>query len=163
MRFISHRQFRSPKFAHVGLSRAPERFTESYHWIFHIFSLKIGPEEHIPESSNHSSCLIKLFSSSNLENFGGNAVHHHTENTRRDKTRRDETRQDETRQDETRQVHIYTDTYTKTHTYAQTNTYTNTKKGPYNQIHQMIPNEPHVAFCPRRAFSYRKWPPNNIK
>ena len=35
-----HRQFSSPKFAHIGLSRASERFTESNHWILQIFKFE---------------------------------------------------------------------------------------------------------------------------
>ena len=41
--------------------------------ILPIFSLRIGREQHVPDSSNHLLCLIKLFSFSNLEEiFGGN-------------------------------------------------------------------------------------------
>ena len=35
-----HRQFSSPKFADIGLSRASERFTESNHWILQIFKFE---------------------------------------------------------------------------------------------------------------------------
>ena len=36
-------------------------------WILYIFSLRIDREQHVPDSSNHSLYLIKLFSFSNLE------------------------------------------------------------------------------------------------
>ena len=56
-----HRQFCSPKFAHVWLSRASQVHQRNF-WIFLIFK---------PDSSNHSLYLIRLFSFSNLEgNFG---------------------------------------------------------------------------------------------
>ena len=45
----------------------PQRFTERNPWIIPISSLRTGPEKHVPESSNHSPCLTKLFSSSHLE------------------------------------------------------------------------------------------------
>ena len=47
----------------LGLSRASERFTERNPWISQIFSLRIGREQHVPESSNHSLYLMKLLSS----------------------------------------------------------------------------------------------------
>ena len=34
-------------------------------WILPIFSLRIGREQHVADSSNHSLCLIELFSFSN--------------------------------------------------------------------------------------------------
>ena len=44
-------------------------------WILPIFSLRIGREQHVADSSNHSRCLIKLFSFSNPEgNCGGNQL-----------------------------------------------------------------------------------------
>ena len=44
-------------------------------WISHIFSLRIDRQQHVPDSSNHSLYLVKLFSFSNLEeNFGGNQL-----------------------------------------------------------------------------------------
>ena len=49
-----HRQFCLPKFAHVEVSLSPERFTESNHWMLPISSLRIGREQHVPYSSNHS-------------------------------------------------------------------------------------------------------------
>ena len=40
-----------------------------------MFSLRTDREQHVPDSSNHSLYLIKLFSFSNLEgNFGGNQL-----------------------------------------------------------------------------------------
>ena len=40
-----------------------------------IFSLRIGREQHVPDSSNHSLYLVKLFSFSNLEGHcGGNQL-----------------------------------------------------------------------------------------
>ena len=40
-------------------------------WIFTIFSLRIGREQHVTDSSKHSLCLIKLFSFSNPEGHCG--------------------------------------------------------------------------------------------
>ena len=49
-----------------------QRFTES-NTGSSPFCVRIGREQHVPDSSNHSPCLIKLFSFSNLEGiFGGN-------------------------------------------------------------------------------------------
>ena len=53
-------QHSSPKFVHVGLSRASE-VHQSKQWILHIFSLRIDREEHVRDSSNHSPYLIKLW------------------------------------------------------------------------------------------------------
>ena len=54
---------------------APEKFTKETLWIVHSFSLRIDREQHVPDSSNHSLYVIKLFSFSNLEgNFGGNQL-----------------------------------------------------------------------------------------
>ena len=68
-----HRQHRphttqhsSPKFAHVGLSRASEVHHRNP-WILHILSLKIDREQHDADSSNRSLYLIKLFNSSSPE------------------------------------------------------------------------------------------------
>ena len=61
---------------HIGLSRASERFTESNHWILQISSLRIGREQHVPDSSNLSRSLIKLFSFSCPQGHcGGNDKH----------------------------------------------------------------------------------------
>ena len=87
--------------AHVELSRAPERFTESNH-------LRIGPEQHV------SRFLQSL------------AYKTRRDDTRRDETRRDRTRHNETRQDETGQdktskhldIYIYIYTCTCTYTYT---------------------------------------------
>ena len=38
-----------------------ERFTERNHWMLQISSLRIGREQHVPESSDHSLYLISLF------------------------------------------------------------------------------------------------------
>ena len=40
--------------AHVELSRASEKFTESNQWILTILSLRTGREQHVPDPSNHS-------------------------------------------------------------------------------------------------------------
>ena len=69
-----HRHFCLPKFAHVGSSLAPE-VHERNPWILLILILRIGREQNVADSSNHSLCLIRLFSFSNLEeNFGGNQL-----------------------------------------------------------------------------------------
>ena len=67
-----------------------ERFTERTPWILQISSLRIGREQHVPDSSNHSLFLLKLFSLSCPEGHcGGNDKHttpsllslpHHTTN-----------------------------------------------------------------------------------
>ena len=60
---------------HIGSSRASERFTERNPWILNIFSLKIGREQHVPESSDHSLYLMKLLSSISPEGHcGGNQL-----------------------------------------------------------------------------------------
>ena len=70
----NHRQFCLPKFAHIGLSRASEVHKRNP-GIFPIFSLRIGREQHVHDSSNHSLFLIKLFSFSYPEgNSGGNQL-----------------------------------------------------------------------------------------
>ena len=61
-----HRQFRSPKFAHVGLSRAPE-IQQRNPWILRIFSLRTSRKRHIPDSSNHTLYLMRLLGSNYLE------------------------------------------------------------------------------------------------
>ena len=46
-------------------------------WISPIFSLRTSREQHVADSSNHSLCLIKLFSFSNLEvHCGRNQLWH---------------------------------------------------------------------------------------
>ena len=62
----NHRQFCLPKFAHIGLSRASKVHLRNS-WILHILSLRIGREQHVPDSCNHSLCLIKLFNSTSTE------------------------------------------------------------------------------------------------
>ena len=54
------------KFAHVLLSRDSEVHQRNQ-WILPIFSLRIGREQHVADSSKHSLYLMKLFSSSNPE------------------------------------------------------------------------------------------------
>ena len=72
VRFIPHRQFCLPKMAHVELTLVPE-IHQSNHRILPIWSLRIGREQQVPDSSNHSLHLIKLFNSINPEgNFGRN-------------------------------------------------------------------------------------------
>ena len=62
------------KFAHVWLSRDSEVHQRNQ-WIFAIFSLRIGREQHVVDSSKHSLCLKKLFSFSNPEGHcGGNQL-----------------------------------------------------------------------------------------
>ena len=52
-----------------------QRFNTETLGSFPFSSLRIGREQHVPDSSNHSLYLIKLFSYSNLEgNFGGNQL-----------------------------------------------------------------------------------------
>ena len=53
-----------PKFAHVWSSRASEIHHKKPMDLTH-FSLRIGREQHVADSSNHSLCLMKLFSFSN--------------------------------------------------------------------------------------------------
>ena len=65
-----HRQFCSPKFAHVWLSRDSEVHQRNQ-WIFTIFSLRIGREQHVADSSKLSLCLIKLFNSGSTEGHCG--------------------------------------------------------------------------------------------
>ena len=100
--------------AHVWLSRDSEVHQRNQ-WIFTIFSLRTGREQHVPNSSDHSLYLIKLLYSGSPEgNCGGKLrrvcctpthahTNTHTHTTRQDKTRQDKTRQDKTRQDKTRQ------------------------------------------------------------
>ena len=47
--------------AHVEFSLGPREVHQSNHWIFQISSLRIGREQHVPESSNHSLYLMNLF------------------------------------------------------------------------------------------------------
>ena len=56
--------------AHVELSLAPE-VHQSNHWMLPIQILRIGQEQHVPDSSNHSLYLIKLFNSSYPEGNSG--------------------------------------------------------------------------------------------
>ena len=57
---------------YVGLSLDPEAHQRNL-WILHIFSSRIDREQHVPDSSNHSLYLIKLFIFCNLEGSpGGN-------------------------------------------------------------------------------------------
>ena len=61
--------------ANVRLTLAPERFTKEPLGYYRFSSLRIGQEQHVPDSSNHSLYLINLFSFSNLErNFVGNQL-----------------------------------------------------------------------------------------
>ena len=95
--------------AHVELSRASERFTERNPWFLPIQGLRTSREQHVPESSNHSLYLIRLFSFSNLEgNCGGNQHTHTTHTVTNTKT-----------QTPTQRNHT---THT-THTYAPTHTH----------------------------------------
>ena len=59
-----------------------QRFTTSNLWILPITSLRTGREQHVPDSSNHSQNLMKLFNSSSPEgNFGECATSAHTHHT----------------------------------------------------------------------------------
>ena len=72
-----HRQFCLPKFAHVGLSLDPRGSPKETLGSYTFFNLRIDREQHVPDSSNHSLYLIKLFSFSNLEgSSGGNQPPH---------------------------------------------------------------------------------------
>ena len=52
-----------------------QRFTKSNHWMLPIFSLRIGQEQHVFDSSNHSHYLMQLLSSSYPEGkCGGNQL-----------------------------------------------------------------------------------------
>ena len=67
------RQFCLPRQAHVEFSLGPREVHQRSRWIRHIFSLRTDREQHVPDSSNHSLYLTKLFSFRSLEgNFGGN-------------------------------------------------------------------------------------------
>ena len=62
------RQFCLPRKAHVEFSLGPREVHQRNRWIIHIFSLrKRSKEQHVADSSNHSLCLIKLFSFINPE------------------------------------------------------------------------------------------------
>ena len=68
----NHRQFCLPKFAHIGLSRASFRGSPKATLGSYPFQvLRIGREQHVPDSSNQSLCLIKLFSFSYPEGNSG--------------------------------------------------------------------------------------------
>ena len=60
-----HRQFCLPKFAHAGLSRAPEVQQRNPSMV-PIFSLRIGREQHVAESSIYSLHLNTLFNSKHV-------------------------------------------------------------------------------------------------
>ena len=67
------RQFCLPRKAHVQFSLGSREVHQRNRWIIHIFSLRTDREQHVPDSSNHSLYLIKLFSFRSLEaNVGGN-------------------------------------------------------------------------------------------
>ena len=66
-------QFCLPRKAHVEFSLGPTEVHQRNPWILHFFSLRMDREQHVPDSSNHSLYLIKLFSLRNLDgNFGEN-------------------------------------------------------------------------------------------
>ena len=60
-----HRQFCLPKFAHVGLSRVSE-VQQRNPCMSPIFSLRIGREQHVAESSIYSLHLNTLFNSRHM-------------------------------------------------------------------------------------------------
>ena len=47
--------------AHVEFSLGPREVHQSNHWIFQFSSLRTDREQHVPDSSNHSLYLMKLF------------------------------------------------------------------------------------------------------
>ena len=51
-------------------SLSPERFTKSNLWILPIYGLRVGREQHVTDSFNHSLYLIKVFRSSSPEGNG---------------------------------------------------------------------------------------------
>ena len=56
---------------HMGY-HVPQRFTKRNERILPILSLRIGRTRHVPDSSNHSLCLMKLLNSSSPgETAGG--------------------------------------------------------------------------------------------
>ena len=59
-----HRQFCLPRKAHVEFSLGPREVHQRNRWIMHIFSLRKDREQHVPDSTNHSLCPIKLLSNS---------------------------------------------------------------------------------------------------
>ena len=74
-----------PRLIHVELSLARE-VNQSYH---RIFRLRIGREQHVLDSSNHSPCLIKLLNSRHMtQRHTQTRTHtHHTHTAYRSKTR----------------------------------------------------------------------------
>ena len=69
-----HRQLCIPKMGHVELSRVPQVHQRNER-ISHIFRLRVGREQHVPDSSDHSLYLMKLLSSSYPEgSFEGNQL-----------------------------------------------------------------------------------------
>ena len=85
-----------PKMDHKELSRAPERFTKRNERILPILTFREGREQHIPDSSDHSLFMIKLFNSSSPE---GNCAEcaarqrSHTHTTPHDKRKREDKRE----------------------------------------------------------------------
>ena len=70
-----HRQFCSPKFTHVWSSRASEDQNKKPMDLIHFQFENRSREQHVADSSNHSLCLIKLFSFRNPEGHcGGNQL-----------------------------------------------------------------------------------------
>ena len=57
MKGEGHRQFCLPNEAHVEFSPSPERFTKSNLWILPIQGLRVGREQHVTDSFNHSLYL----------------------------------------------------------------------------------------------------------
>ena len=70
-----HRQFCSPKFAHLGLPLGPRGPPKKTLGSYTFSSLRKGREQHVSDSSNHSVYLMKLLRSSYLEgNCGGSQL-----------------------------------------------------------------------------------------
>ena len=59
-----HRLFCLPRTAHVGLSLGPTGSPKVTTGCCPCSSLRTGREQHVPDSSNHSLCLINLLSNS---------------------------------------------------------------------------------------------------
>ena len=55
------------KIAHVGLSLDPREVHHRNHEILHNFSLRVGREQHVTDSFNHSLYLTQVFHSSSPE------------------------------------------------------------------------------------------------
>ena len=82
-----HRQFCLPNFTHVRLSRASVVQQRN---LAPIFSLKIGREQHVPDSSDKSLHLIKLFNSRHMTQRHTHAHKRTPQHRSKERRRRDE-------------------------------------------------------------------------